>query len=82
MNRLVSRGAMLGLALCALATAALAQTPPAPTPNKGWCGEDMAKAERKSWTVVQEFGKGGYMFVTANAAHTTLRETNQKSVRT
>jgi len=35
MNRLVSRGAMLGLALCALATAALAQTPPAPTPNKG-----------------------------------------------
>ena len=47
-----------------------------------WCGEDLAKAERKSWTVVQEYGKGGYMFVTAQAAPTTLKQTNQKAVRT
>ena len=47
-----------------------------------WCGEDLAKAERKSWTVVQEYQKGGYMFVTAQAAHATLKQTNQKSVRT
>jgi RNA polymerase-binding transcription factor DksA len=23
------------------------------------CGEDMARAERRSWTVVKEYGKGG-----------------------
>lgn len=47
-----------------------------------WCGEEAARAERKGWTVVQEYQKGGYMFVTNAAAQTTLRETNQKSVRT
>ena len=46
-----------------------------------WCGEDMARAERKSWTVVQEYGKGGYMFVTQAAASTTLKQTNQKMLR-
>jgi hypothetical protein len=47
-----------------------------------WCGEDAAKAERESWCVVQEYQKGGYMFVTAEAAHTTVKQTNQKGVRT
>lgn len=46
------------------------------------CGEKAAREERSSWTVVQEYQKGGYMFVTADAARTTLRETNQKGVRT
>ena len=47
-----------------------------------WCGEDQARAERKSWCIVQEYGKGGYQFVTAEAAFTTLKQTNQKAVRT
>ena len=47
-----------------------------------WCGEDQARAERKSWCIVQEYGKGGYQFVTAEAARTTLKQTNQKAVRT
>lgn len=47
-----------------------------------FCGEEAARAERKSWCVVQEYGKGGYMFVTADAARTTLKQTNQKAVRT
>jgi hypothetical protein len=46
------------------------------------CGEQAARTERRSWTVVQEYQKGGYMFVTADAAARTLRETNQKGVRT
>ena len=46
------------------------------------CGEKAARAERKSWTVVQEYQKGGYMFVTADAALNTLKQTNQKAVRT
>lgn len=46
------------------------------------CGDSAAKEERKSWTVVQEYGKGGYMFVTAQAAPTTLKQTNQKHIRT
>jgi RNA polymerase-binding transcription factor DksA len=45
------------------------------------CGEDMARAERRSWTVVQEYGKGGYMFVTQQSAHVTLKQTNQKNLR-
>jgi hypothetical protein len=45
------------------------------------CGEQSAKDERRSWTVVQEYGKGGYMFVTAAAAPTTLKQTNQKHIR-
>lgn len=45
------------------------------------CGEDAARVERKSWTVVQEYGKGGYMFVTQSAAKRTLTQTNQKNLR-
>lgn len=45
------------------------------------CGDDVARAERKSWTVVQEYGKGGYMYVPAQAARTTLKQTNQKQLR-
>ena len=47
-----------------------------------FCGEEHARNQRKSWTVVQEYQKGGYMFVTAQAAHATLKQTNQKAVRT
>lgn len=46
-----------------------------------WCGEDAAKTERKSWTVVQEYSKGGYMFITPTAAATTLKQTNPKYIR-
>jgi hypothetical protein len=46
-----------------------------------FCGEDMARAERKSWTVVQEYGKGGYMFVTSDSARKVLTQTNQKNLR-
>ena len=46
-----------------------------------WCGEDAAQADRKSWTVVQEYNKGGYMFVTNTAAATTLKQTNPKEQR-
>ena len=45
------------------------------------CGEASAAADRKKWTVVQEYGKGAYQFVTASAAPQTLRETNQKNPR-
>jgi hypothetical protein len=45
------------------------------------CGEDLAREERKSWTVVQEYGKGGYMYVTAESAPTVLKQTNQKQLR-
>jgi hypothetical protein len=45
------------------------------------CGDDIAREERKSWTVVQEYGKGGYMFVTADSAPVTLKQTNQKQLR-
>ena len=45
------------------------------------CGEQAAQVERKSWTVVQEYGKGVYMFVTQNAARRTLTQTNQKNLR-
>jgi hypothetical protein len=46
-----------------------------------WCGEEQAKQDRASWCVVQEYGKGGYQFVTADAAPTTLKQTNQKAIR-
>ena len=46
-----------------------------------FCGEDLAREERKSWCVVQEYGKGPYQFITASAAPTTLRQTNQKQPR-
>ena len=45
------------------------------------CGDDIAREERKSWTVVQEYGKGGYMFVTDDSAPVTLKQTNQKQLR-
>ena len=33
-----------------------------------FCGEDQAVAERASWCVIQEYTKGGYMFVTSTSA--------------
>ena len=45
------------------------------------CGEQVSREERRSWCVVQEYAKGNYMFVTAESARTTLKETNQKAVR-
>ena len=46
------------------------------------CGEDAARTERKSWCVVQEYGKGPYQFITQTTAPTTLKQTNQKHIRT
>jgi hypothetical protein len=46
------------------------------------CGEEQARVTRQSWTVLQEYGKGGYQFVTPTAAFMTLRQTNQKAIRT
>lgn len=43
--------------------------------------ERTAQAERKSWTVVQEYGKGCYQFVTSNNARQVLTQTNQKNLR-
>lgn len=45
------------------------------------CGEEAARVSRQSWTVIQEYGKGGYMYVPAEAAFTALRQTNQKQLR-
>lgn len=45
------------------------------------CGDGVAVQERRSWCVIQEYGKGGYQFVTSSAATRTLRETNQKHTR-
>ena len=45
------------------------------------CGDGVAVQARRSWCVIQEYGKGGYQLVTPEAATRTLRETNQKSVR-
>lgn len=45
------------------------------------CGELKAREARESWTVVQEYGKGCYQFITREAAPRTLRETNQKNLR-
>ena len=47
-----------------------------------FCGEDRAKTERNSWCIVQEYGKGPYQLVTANSAPVTLKQTNQKELRT
>lgn len=47
-----------------------------------WCGEQHAREARESWCVIQEYGKGGYMFVTADSAPITLKQTNQKEIRT
>jgi hypothetical protein len=46
-----------------------------------WCGEDAALTERKSWTVVQEYTKGNYQFITPTAAAVTLKQTNPKNLR-
>lgn len=46
-----------------------------------FCGEDRAKAERASWCVIQEYGKGNYQYVTPASAYTTLKNTNQKQLR-
>lgn len=43
--------------------------------------EDTAKTARMSWCVVQEYGKGPYQLVTATSAPTTLKQTNQKELR-
>jgi len=45
------------------------------------CGEAAAKQQRDRWCIVQEYGKGGYQFVTTDSARTTLRQTNQKNPR-
>jgi hypothetical protein len=47
-----------------------------------FCGEEAARDERSSWCIVQEYGKGPYQLVTANSAPTTLKQTNQKELRT
>jgi hypothetical protein len=46
-----------------------------------FCGEQYAQMERESWTVIQEYTKGNYQFVTADAAKQTLRQTNPKELR-
>lgn len=45
------------------------------------CGDKSAVRERKNWCVVQEYGKGGYMYVPAEAARQVLLDTNQKNPR-
>lgn len=45
------------------------------------CGEDLAINQRRSWCVVQPYGKGNYMLVTPESAPSVLRQTNQKAVR-
>ena len=40
-----------------------------------------AKTARMSWCVVQEYGKGPYGYVTAEAAKKVLLDTNQKNIR-
>lgn len=45
------------------------------------CGDVMAREERESWCIVQEYGKGNYQYVSSTYARTTLRDTNQKNPR-
>jgi hypothetical protein len=47
-----------------------------------WCGEEAATTERMGWCVVQEYGKGPYQLITKEAAPITLKQTNQKDIRT
>jgi hypothetical protein len=47
-----------------------------------FCGEEAAREERSSWCIVQEYGKGNYQFVTSTQAPITLKQTNQKELRT
>jgi hypothetical protein len=44
--------------------------------------ERSAQTERSSWCVVQEYGKGPYQLVTPASAAVTLKQTNQKEIRT
>lgn len=46
-----------------------------------FCGEEAARAERESWCVVMEYGKGNYQYVTPASARATLINTNQKQQR-
>jgi hypothetical protein len=46
-----------------------------------FCGEDRARTERASWCVIQEYTKGNYQYVTPTSAHLTLKQTNQKHIR-
>lgn len=46
-----------------------------------FCGEDAARAERASWCIIQEYGKGNYQFVSAESARAVLVNTNQKQPR-
>jgi hypothetical protein len=45
------------------------------------CGETQAQEDRRSWTVMQSYGKGNYQFVTPTTAMKDLRNTNQKETR-
>ena len=45
------------------------------------CGEENATTERKGWTVIQEYGKGAYQYVSKESAPTALKQTNQKQIR-
>jgi hypothetical protein len=44
--------------------------------------EHAASEARSSWCIVQEYGKGPYQLVTPTSAPTTLKQTNQKELRT
>jgi len=45
------------------------------------CGDEQALKDRAKWTVVQEYGKGCYQFITSQSAPTALKNTNQKQTR-
>lgn len=45
------------------------------------CGDAAATVARRGWTIVQQYGKGPYQFVTPSAAPEVLRGTNQKQPR-
>jgi len=47
-----------------------------------WCGEEAATTERKGWTVVQEYTKGNYQFITPSSVEVTIKQTNPKEIRT
>jgi len=46
-----------------------------------FCGEEAAHEERKHWTIIQEYGKGNYQYVSAASAPLALKQTNQKQLR-
>ncbi len=45
------------------------------------CGETNAVTARQSWTVVQEYTKGNYQFITPTSVGITLKQTNPKENR-